>query len=166
MKFRLFDENSADVETITKKLNERNYTADKWPFVLSKKINRKSAYVKAGVLNGEEIKPLKSPNENQVYIVGNTGYSFQIDIEMVSNPGGDDDDDCSCEEPTSGSGSEYDFLYPEGLGGYQPGTLVKGNDGNIYECRPFPNSGWCNGDSSFYEPGTGLAWEDAWIKIN
>ena len=166
VKFRLFDENFADVETITKKLNERNYTADKWPFVLSKKINRKSAYVKAGVLNGEEIKPLKSPNENQVYIVGNTGYSFQIDIEMVSNPGGDDDDDCSCEEPTSGSGSEYDFLYPEGLGGYQPGTLVKGSDGNIYECRPFPNSGWCNGDSSFYEPGTGLAWEDAWIKIN
>lgn len=96
--FRLFDENFSDVETITKKLNEKNFTAEKWPFVLSKKINKKSDYVKAGVLNEDEVKPVKSVNENQVYIIGNDGYSFQIDIEMVSNPGGGDDGgDCTCE---------------------------------------------------------------------
>ena len=97
VKFRLFDENFSDVETITKKLNEKNYTADKWPFVLSKKINRKSANVKAGVLNDGEVKPVKNSSENQVYIMDDTGYSFQIDIEMVDNPGGSDGCNCTCE---------------------------------------------------------------------
>ncbi len=166
VKFRLFDENFEDVETITKKLNEKNFTAEKWPFVLSRKINKKSSVVKAGVLNNGEILPVKSPQENEVFIPTGSNYSFQIDIEMINNPGDDDDDGCNCETPGTGSTSEYDFIYPVNINEYAAGTVVKGVDGKIYECRPFPNSGWCTGDSFYYGPGSGLAWQDAWTKIN
>jgi chitin-binding protein len=83
---------------------------------------------------------------------------------MINNPG--DDDDCQCENPSPGNTTEFDFIYPENLSEYNEGNVVKANDDNLYECRPFPNSGWCSGDSFFYEPGSGLAWKDAWIKIN
>jgi chitinase len=49
-------------------------------------------------------------------------------------------------------------------GGYVAGSRVK-NVGNQYECRPWPNSGWCNGQAAAYAPGTGSAWADAWTLI-
>ncbi|MDX1411982.1 MAG: lytic polysaccharide monooxygenase [Nitrospirales bacterium] len=65
------------------------------------------------------------------------------------------------------SEGNVDFIYPEGRGQYQPGTVVLGSDGNRYECRPFPNSGWCNIESDlYYAPGTGLAWQEAWIRLD
>jgi hypothetical protein len=48
--------------------------------------------------------------------------------------------------------------------GYVPGSKVK-NNGSIYECRPWPNSGWCNGGSWAYSPGDGLYWSDAWVLV-
>ena len=66
----------------------------------------------------------------------------------------------------SSGGGDYDYAYPEGIGQYVPGeTLVLGRDGSTYQCRPFPEGGWCNIDSAIhYEPGFGSAWEDAWIR--
>ncbi|WP_052260608.1 lytic polysaccharide monooxygenase [Photobacterium gaetbulicola] len=66
----------------------------------------------------------------------------------------------------SAGGGDYDYAYPEGIGSYEPGeTVVLGRDGNTYQCRPFPEGGWCNIDSPYhYEPGYGSAWQDAWIK--
>ena len=61
--------------------------------------------------------------------------------------------------------TDYDYVYPEGVGEYQPGTKVKGSDGNIYQCKPFPESGWCNQSSLYYAPATGLAWRDAWSRL-
>jgi chitinase/chitodextrinase len=49
-------------------------------------------------------------------------------------------------------------------GGYVAGSRVK-NVGNQYECRPWPNSGWCNGQAAAYAPGTGSAWADAWTLV-
>lgn len=53
--------------------------------------------------------------------------------------------------------------------GYQPGVSYGGGDrvsnvGNVYECKPWPYSGWC-GAGSAYEPGVGWAWADAWNQI-
>lgn len=45
--------------------------------------------------------------------------------------------------------------------GYVAGSKVK-NAGRQYECKPFPYSGWCNGASWAYAPGTGAYWSDAW----
>jgi hypothetical protein len=36
--------------------------------------------------------------------------------------------------------------------------------GNLYQCRPYPYTGWC-GISAAYAPGTGYAWMDAWTLV-
>ncbi len=50
------------------------------------------------------------------------------------------------------------------LGNYSAGSRVK-NVGNQYECKPFPYSGWCKGESWAYGPGVGAYWTDAWTLI-
>jgi hypothetical protein len=47
-------------------------------------------------------------------------------------------------------------------GGYVAGSQVQ-NIGSWYECKPYPFTGWCNGASWAYAPGTGAYWTDAWI---
>lgn len=47
-------------------------------------------------------------------------------------------------------------------GGYVAGSEVQ-NAGSWYECKPYPYTGWCNGASWAYAPGTGAHWTDAWI---
>jgi len=53
--------------------------------------------------------------------------------------------------------------YQEGAA-YQAGDRVANAGGN-YECKPFPYSGWCGGAAWAYAPGTGTAWQDAWVKL-
>jgi GH18 family chitinase len=47
-------------------------------------------------------------------------------------------------------------------GGYAAGSQVQ-NIGSLYECKPYPYEGWCNGAAWAYAPGTGAYWADAWI---
>ncbi|WP_051711498.1 N-acetylglucosamine-binding protein GbpA [Andreprevotia chitinilytica] len=44
---------------------------------------------------------------------------------------------------------------------YKAGDLVS-NGGKVYQCKPFPFSGWCGQAPAAYAPGTGSAWADAW----
>ncbi|AKA22558.1 N-acetylglucosamine-binding protein GbpA [Pseudomonas chlororaphis] len=70
-------------------------------------------------------------------------------------------------EETGGGTGEYDFVFPKGLSSYKAGTKVLGKDGKVYECKPFPYSGYCiqwNAGAIHYEPGTGSNWQDAWIR--
>jgi len=48
--------------------------------------------------------------------------------------------------------------------GYVAGSVVQ-NSGSKYQCKPWPNSGWCNGASWAYAPGTGAYWTDAWDLV-
>ncbi|MEA5206351.1 lytic polysaccharide monooxygenase [Enterobacter mori] len=58
---------------------------------------------------------------------------------------------------------DYEFVYPEGLGQYKPGTVVlQSKTDKTYECKPLPYSGWCNISAAHYEPGVGSNWQDAW----
>jgi len=165
VKFRLFDENFSDLETIILEIGQNQISANEWAFALANKINGESQVAKTGVLNNNgEIVPVKNSQENVVYIPTDLNYTFQIDIEMIDNPGGGEGNCDCCENPNPEI--EIDFTYPEGMGSYKPGTVVKAGDGNLYECRPYPFSGWCNGVDFYYEPGSGLAWQDAWIKQN
>ncbi|HYG37305.1 MAG TPA: carbohydrate-binding protein [Cytophagales bacterium] len=50
-------------------------------------------------------------------------------------------------------------------GGYIAGSQVQ-NNGSLYQCKPDPYSGWCNGASWAYGPGTGTYWTDAWILVS
>src|SRR6266849_8598569 len=45
---------------------------------------------------------------------------------------------------------------------YSGGDRVQ-NRGNAYECKQWPQSGWCG--QAGYEPGVTLYWADAWIPL-
>lgn len=47
---------------------------------------------------------------------------------------------------------------------YSAGDIVN-NHGKLFQCKPFPYSGWCNNAPAYYEPGVGLAWADAWTAL-
>lgn len=49
-------------------------------------------------------------------------------------------------------------------GKYSAGDIVN-NHGKLFQCKPFPYSGWCNNAPAYYEPGAGLAWADAWTAL-
>ncbi|MBC7485323.1 MAG: discoidin domain-containing protein [Cytophagaceae bacterium] len=49
-------------------------------------------------------------------------------------------------------------------GNYAAGSMVK-QSGIKYQCKPWPYSGWCNGASWAYTPGTGPYWQDAWLSL-
>ncbi len=49
-------------------------------------------------------------------------------------------------------------------GNYVAGSKTQ-NAGSQYQCKPYPYSGWCNGASWAYAPGTGAYWSDAWTLI-
>ena len=67
-----------------------------------------------------------------------------------------------------GGAQEYDFVYPEGIAGYKAGTLVlQPKNDKVYECQPFPNSGYCiqyNPNANGFEPGVGASWNMAWTE--
>lgn len=62
----------------------------------------------------------------------------------------------------------YQHVFPTGLSSYVAGTRVlQPATGKVYECRPFPYSGWCrtwSPGANQYEPGVGTAWSSAWIE--
>jgi hypothetical protein len=49
-------------------------------------------------------------------------------------------------------------------GGYAANSRVQ-NAASLYQCKPFPFSGWCNGAAWAYAPGTGIYWNDAWTLV-
>ncbi|CAM2781742.1 DUF6701 domain-containing protein [Moritella viscosa] len=63
----------------------------------------------------------------------------------------------------------HDYEFPNGLSSYVAGTTVlQPKDGNVYECRTWPNNGYCvqwSEGSNQYEPGIGRNWEMAWILL-
>ncbi|MFN8600152.1 MAG: lytic polysaccharide monooxygenase [Candidatus Binatia bacterium] len=145
--FRLFDENGADLEQITVKIRQGDRTRARWPMVLADAVNAQSQLARIGVLQGDgRVVPTRTVGGNLVYAANGRSLRFEIDVTGAGGGGGD--------EP----------VYPAGIGTYGPGTVVRGSDGKLYECRPFPASGWCNQAPDAYAPGSGYAWSDAWVR--
>ncbi|WGL55478.1 glycoside hydrolase family 19 protein [Kluyvera intermedia] len=44
---------------------------------------------------------------------------------------------------------------------WKAGDIVN-NHGALYQCKPLPEGAWCNVAPTYYEPGAGIAWGDAW----
>ena len=63
-------------------------------------------------------------------------------------------------EPTPAPAGNYDYTFPDNLKSYTAGTKVmQPKNGKVYQCRPFPYSGYCvqwSQHASQYEPGDGL----------
>ncbi|MDE1329713.1 N-acetylglucosamine-binding protein GbpA [Vibrio aestuarianus] len=74
------------------------------------------------------------------------------------------------DEPTTTPPSgDYDFVFPEGFTNYQAGTKVLAKDDAIYQCKPFPYSGYCSQWSptaTQFEPSIGSDWQTAWDKLD
>jgi chitin-binding protein len=142
--FRLFDEGGGDLERIEVRLAKDDLSRRLWPYRLAQRVNAASSLARIGVLSlSGKVVPTKRLNGNLVYGAAGRSLSFEID---VAKPGG---------------GSEP--IYPSGIGSYEPGSVVRGADGALYECRPFPSSGWCNQAPPYYAPGSGSHWPDAWV---
>jgi len=64
--------------------------------------------------------------------------------------------------------ASYDFVFPESLSNYKAGTKVlQPKNGKVYECQPFPASGYCvqySAAAGQFEPGTGSHWNMAWTE--
>lgn len=67
------------------------------------------------------------------------------------------------------AGGDYQYSFPEGLKSYTAGTRVlQPKNGKIYQCKPFPYSGWCSqwaSTATQYEPGVGSHWQEAWTQL-
>ncbi|HEL4235206.1 TPA: lytic polysaccharide monooxygenase [Stenotrophomonas maltophilia] len=146
---RVFNAQGNDLERPEITLAAGQTAANQWPLALARKVNGSAQQARLGVMKDGVITPVASATENRVYL--RPGNLFQLDTRLpgpVDPPPGDD----------------YDFVYPAGIGSYKPGeTVVKGTDGKLYACRPFPEGAWCNINADAYRPGTGYAWRDAWI---
>ncbi|MGB0910290.1 MAG: lytic polysaccharide monooxygenase [Nitrospirales bacterium] len=172
--FRLFNNSSSDVESIELVVDDGQSSRTQWPFHLAQSINTMSNLVRVGALTADgQVEPTQILNSNRVFTNSQQQLSFVIDKEAPNadpddpdgGPDGEPDDDPDG-EPDDGPGDNdppTDVTYPDGIGTYQPGTVVKGTTGLRYQCKPFPFSGWCNQAPRYYAPGTGLAWEQAWI---
>lgn len=47
---------------------------------------------------------------------------------------------------------------------WKAGDIVN-NHGALYQCKPMPEGAWCNNAPTYYEPGAGIAWGDAWKAL-
>ncbi|MGL4602144.1 MAG: immunoglobulin-like domain-containing protein [Plesiomonas sp.] len=99
----------------------------------------------------------------QVELVGTnvTPGSYYVVIQGTKN-GQLSTERIAVELTSSNGGGSGDYPAYEPGKNYQGGDKVT-NNGHIYECKPFPYSGWCGGSSSHYAPGQGSHWKDAWI---
>ncbi|MEO1885776.1 MAG: hypothetical protein ABGX72_00140, partial [Methyloprofundus sp.] len=48
---------------------------------------------------------------------------------------------------------------------YEAGDIVS-NNGNLYQCKPWPYTGWCSRETPAYEPGVGTHWTEAWAIVS
>jgi chitin-binding protein len=149
---RVFNAQGNDLERPEITLAAGQTAANQWPLALAHAVNASAQQARVGVMNNGVIRPIASATENRVYL--KPGHRFQLDTRVP--------DPVDPVDPPPGG--DYDFVYPAGLGSYKPGeTVVKGTDGKLYACRPFPEGAWCNVNAEAYRPGVGSAWRDAWV---
>lgn len=97
---------------------------------------------------------VNNPGTYRLQIQANNGLGAQNYTVSVTGRNGINPDEQSSTQPAD---------YPEYQTGtpYQAGDVVRRN-GRLYQCRPWPNSGWCGQGELHYAPGTGMNWQDAW----
>jgi len=95
-------------------------------------------------------------------LAAGTTYHYQIAAVDTSDNMSDKSEMISV---TTAVGENPQPGYPA----YVAGTAYKAGDkvssaGGVYECKPWPYTGWCAGAEWAYAPGVGSNWADAWDK--
>lgn len=162
-----------EVVDITVPVTAQNQSNYRWAEDLATQLNNtQSNYVAIGIKDNGHIQfnPAESHIfENRVW-VKDTHYSSAMSIIPAKAPDNDDQDKPEDETPDGGHDSSNVQTWPAGIGSYMSGkTVVKGSDGGLWRCRPYPNGSWCNINHSTYEPGgKGMASQkdaQAWERV-
>lgn len=144
---RLF-KNHVEQPSIVAMIPAGQTSIDKWPFVLATEVNNKSSLVHMGQLDQTgQVVPQQSAMLNKIYINDTNVADYQYLIEYILPE------------------DEIDYIYPDYMSQYTAGTIVLGFDKKRYQCKPWPASGWCSQSPLYYEPGRGLAWQQAWTLL-
>ncbi|MCP1415834.1 chitin-binding protein [Pseudomonas laurylsulfativorans] len=123
----------------------------------NKPVGTTSAQVASGS-TGLSIDVRSNPGAHTLTLIGTTldGRTTRQDTQTTQLTG-------------EGAGSEYDFVFPEGLSDYTAGTKVlQPKTDEVFECKPFPESGYCKQYSptaTGFEPGVGEHSHMAWDKL-
>ena len=129
-------------------------------------------YDHGGAAKGQTSADIKDSSQSfTMEVSGLSAGHHQLVIEGKPKAGGaplQQTVDLMFKDPASGG--DYQYSFPEGLKSYAAGTKVlQPKDGKIYQCKPYPYSGWCTiwtSTATQYEPGVGTNWQDAWTLVN
>ena len=149
VRFRLLGGNGSrglEVVDVTIPVTAQNQSNYRWAEELAAQLNKsQSHYVSVGVKENDQIQFNPAERhifENRVW-VKDTQYSSAMTIIAAKDP----DQDSGIVHPDVQT-------WPAGIGSYKVGkTVVKGADGNLWRCRPYPQGGWCNINHPAYQPG-------------
>ncbi|WP_172806729.1 lytic polysaccharide monooxygenase [Endozoicomonas arenosclerae] len=153
VRFRLLNESGNEVVDTKLDITEANQAIDIWAYELAMKA-RSENQDKVQIGKWHDAMNHVMYDRDNVY--RNMVWAFDEDYRPVTELTKADD-----LPPVP----DYEYIYPEGIESYTDGTRVLAEDNNVYECLPFPNSGWCSQAPDFYAPATGSDWEDAWKKL-
>ncbi|WP_322881622.1 lytic polysaccharide monooxygenase [Pandoraea sputorum] len=99
---------------------------------------------------------------HNLMVKGSAGGSQPDNPSNPSNPGNDGSNNPGSGGDTGNNPGTGNYpAYQAGFA-YKGGEIVSHN-GKLYQCKPYPYSGWCGQAREAYEPGKGWAWSDAWI---
>jgi len=88
--------------------------------------------------------------------------TYQFKLTVTDNEGLSSNATMKLTAKAKGGDSEYPAYEPGKA--YQGGEIVT-NHGKLYQCKPYPQAGWCGQAPTAYEPGKGWAWTDAWNEV-
>lgn len=146
IRFRLMDGSKAsgqELVDINISITTSNESHFRWAEELASVLNEQDKYLQVGIKDNGNIQfdsDESRIHQNLVWVkdARNTSY-----MEYMKP-----------DEPGQGPDTGEAQTWPAGIGNYKLGeTVVKGTDGNLWRCRPFPQGGWCNINNPVYEPG-------------
>ncbi len=151
--FRLRNGNGMDVVNESIEITTKNSDFTAWTAELARKVNDlHGSSVQIGFWHEE----MNHYMYDEVNIFKNAVFAHSADYTHTVSV---------IDQDSPQPSDQYDHIYPEGIGSYSAGTKVLASDDNIYECKPWPYTGWCNQAPFYYEPATGLDWAEAWERI-
>ncbi|HHB1427570.1 TPA: glycosyl hydrolase family 18 protein [Serratia odorifera] len=110
--------------------------------------------------NGQPTKTTALTSFTDSGLTAATRYQYQVAAVDTS---GNQSEKSQVLDVTTQSGDVTPPTHPDYKEGatYQAGDIVR-NKGVLYQCKPWPYTGWCAGAAWAYEPGVGQHWAQAW----
>ena len=112
------------------------------------------------------------------HLAADTSFTFEVTVSdgkastiakhtvIVSKESGiDSNTDTNVDEENNVDNDNGNYPAYKAGTAYQAGDIVQ-NAGGVYQCKPWPYTAWCGGAKSYYAPGTGSAWAEAWNKVS